>query len=202
MLRRGPHTLSISGGEEHLALVLGTAGAGNVEVSVDDTIGTAVEDPVAVEPGIATAGLIAAGIGSRHASSAGPPEVEGGVLDMSSGEAVVSAGVGGNHVVADDSPGVEIRNPVLVCTVAIVGAVGAVADGGGLAMRGGEAVVSADIHIETAGFLADDAGVGGNHPVGGGFTGVENSHRQSGYPHVHTKLGWGGIGKNSFFFSS
>ena len=71
-----------------------------------------------------------------------------------------------------------------------------------LDMSGGETVVSAEIHIDTAGFLADDAGVGGNHSVVGGFTGVETSHTHSGRPQEHTKLDWGGIGNflSSFFF--
>ena len=105
---------------------------------------------------------------------------------------IVTAGVGGIHAVADDFPGVEIWNPVLVYTVAIV------------AVRvAGEGDVSAGIHIATAGFLADDAGVGGVHPVPGVFTGVETPHTQSGNPHVHTKLEWGGIGNFlSSLFSS
>ena len=94
-----------------------------------------------------------------------------------------AAGIGG--AAADDFPGVEIRNPVLVNTVAIVGDVGPNA----LDMSGGGAVMSAEIHIDTAGFLADDAGVGGNHPVAGDFTGVETSHTHNGRPHVQTKLG-------------
>ena len=103
-----------------------------------------------------------------------------------------AAGVAGNHAAAEDFPGVEIWNPVVVYTVAIV--TGVVAGGG---------EVSTGIHMATAGFLADDAGVGGNHPVAGGFTGVETSHTHSGKPHLQTKLGWGGgIGKflSSFFF--
>jgi hypothetical protein len=59
-------------------------------------------------------------------------------------------------------------------------AVAALPGDGDLDIRGGEGAVSADIHIETDGFLAEDAGVGGNHSVAGDFTGVENSHKQSG----------------------
>jgi hypothetical protein len=59
-------------------------------------------------------------------------------------------------------------------------AVAALPGDGDLDIRGGEGAVSADIHIETDDFLAEDAGVGGNHPEAGGFTGVENSHKQSG----------------------
>ena len=93
-----------------------------------------------------------------------------------------AAGVGGNQAVAEDFPGVEIWNPVVVYTVAIDDVV---SDGG---------EISAGIHMATAGFLADDAGVGGSHPVAVFFTGVETSHTQSGKPHAHAKLRWGGIG--------
>ena len=79
--------------------------------------------------------------------------------------------------------------------------VGVLPGDGDLDTRGGEGAVSADIHIETDDFLAEDAGVGGNHPeAAGGFTGVEREHVHSGKPHTHTKPKWGGIGKNSFFF--
>ena len=99
-----------------------------------------------------------------------------------------AAGVAGNHAAAEDFPGVEIWNPVVVYTVAIV--IGVVAGGG---------EVSTGIHMATAGFLADDAGVGGDHPVAGVFTGVETLHTQSGKPHVHAKLKWGGIWQFSSF---
>ena len=78
--------------------------------------------------------------------------------------------------------------------------VGVLTGDGDLDTRGGEGAVSAGIHIETDGFLAEDVGVGGNHPEAGGFTGVEREHVHSGKPHTHTKPKWGGIGKNSFFF--
>jgi hypothetical protein len=58
--------------------------------------------------------------------------------------------------------------------------VGVLPGDGDLDTMGGEGAVSADIHIETDGFLAEDAGVGVNHSVAGDFTGVENSHKQSG----------------------
>ena len=109
-----------------VALDLETTGVAIVVVSVEDRLGPGAEDIAAVDPGIATAGLIAAGNGSKHAGSADPSL--GGVLGVSGGEAVVSAG----------------------------------------------------IHIKTAGFLTDDAGVGGNHPVAGGFIGVETPHTHSG----------------------
>ena len=76
--------------------------------------------------------------------------------------------------------------------------VGVLPGDGDLDTKDGEGAVSADIHIETDCFQAEDAGVGGNHPEAEGFTGVLNSHKQSGYPHVHTKLCRGGIG--NFFF--
>ena len=78
--------------------------------------------------------------------------------------------------------------------------VGVLPGDGDLDTKDGEGAVSADIHIETDCFLAEDAGVGGNHPEAGGFTGVEREHVHSGKPHTHTKPKWGGIGKNSFFF--
>ena len=71
-----------------------------------------------------------------------------------------AAGIGG--AAADDFPGVEIRNPVLVNTVAIVDDVLACGVG-----------VSTGIHMETADFLGDDSG-------------DERSQVQSGSPHTHS----------------
>jgi hypothetical protein len=59
--------------------------------------------------------------------------------------------------------------------------VGVLPGDGDLDTRGGEGVVSAaGIHMDTDGFLLESAGVGGSHAVAGVFTGVENSHKQSG----------------------
>ena len=73
-----------------------------------------------------------------------------------------AAVIGGKQAAADDFPGVEIRNPVLVNTVAIVDDVLACG-----------VEVSTGIHMETADFLGVDSG-------------VERSHVQSGSPHTHS----------------
>ena len=72
---------------------------------------------------------------------------------------IVTVGLDISHPDAADLPGVE---------------------GGDLDISDDKAVVSAEIHIDTAGFLAEDASVGGNHSEAGDFIGVEILHRQSG----------------------
>ena len=92
--------------------------------------------------------------------------------EVGEGDNLVTAG----EVVVAVRPGIataglDIQHP----------GVGVLPGDGDLDTRVGEGVVSAaGIHMDTDGFLHEAAGVGGSHPVAGVFTGVENSHKQSG----------------------